>query len=50
VPDDAFGESNWLDVTIQTSETFVPSKVMDSTDTRELGIKLTKMFFGPAET
>ncbi len=50
VPDDAFGESNWLDVTIETSETFVPSKVMDSTDTRELGVKLTKMFFGPAET
>ncbi|HUT03056.1 MAG TPA: hypothetical protein VM163_04110 [bacterium] len=49
VPDEEFGDSNWLDVTIETSETFVPSKVTDSTDTRELGIKLTKMYFGPAE-
>ena len=48
VPDEDFGESHWLDVCIQISETFVPSKLIDSKDDRELGIRLMKIYFGPA--
>ena len=48
VPDEDFGDSNWLDLAIEISETFVPSKVTQSEDERELGIKLMKIYFGPA--
>ena len=48
VPDEDFGESNWLDISIEISETFVPSKLTESEDDRTLGIKLMKMYFGPA--
>jgi len=48
VADEDFGESNWLDITIEISEAFVPSKLTESEDDRELGIRLMKMYFGPA--
>ncbi|MBN1592698.1 MAG: hypothetical protein JW941_05565, partial [Candidatus Coatesbacteria bacterium] len=48
VPDADFGESHWLDVKMETSEAFTPSKLVKSTDDRELGIKLLKIYFGPA--
>jgi len=47
VPDEDFGESHWLDVCIEISETFIPSKLMDCEDDRELGIRLMKIYFGP---
>jgi len=48
VADEDFGESNWLDMSIECSETFIPSKSAESEDDRELGIRLMKMYFGPA--
>jgi len=48
VPEEDFGDGNWLDIAIEISETFVPSKLTESDDDRELGIKLMKIYFGPA--
>lgn len=48
VQESDFGDKRWLDVLIETSETFVPSQHSATTDSRELGIKLRKIYFAPA--
>jgi len=48
VEPDEFGDSRWLRLRLETSETFVPATCVSSSDTRELGLKIRKIYFGPS--
>ncbi|MCD6327485.1 hypothetical protein J7M28_08030 [bacterium] len=48
VPESDFGDRHFIDMKIKTTRTFRPNRLSESADNRELGIKLQKIYFGPA--
>jgi hypothetical protein len=45
VPDEAMGDGDWIDFTIEVDKFFVPAQVKDgSTDVRELGLQVFWMY------